>query len=500
MTLCELATAVEGARIHGDGDVRITAVTHDSREVSPGTLFVALPGRRVDGRRFIPAALANGAAAVALPFDGEAVPGIPVLRIPAPRSALAQLSARVVGDPAQRLTLAGLTGTNGKTTVSSLVAQICRAAKRPEGLVGTISHWIAGHERPAAFTTPEAPALHRLFTEMVQAGVEIAVMEVSSIGLSEHRVDGLDFAVAGFLNLSVDHLDYHEDMAQYGAAKRRLFCDLLARDGVAIINVDDAYGLTLAEDLGRTRPDVTVWALSLEDATQAVHFEGLKVDGQGVRGRLHTPYGQLDLESPLLGRFNAANLAMAASMAMALELPGDAIVDGLAKGRVRGRMEGVPNPLGVSIVVDYAHSPDALERVLSTLRPLTTGTLWCVFGCGGDRDATKRPAMGHAAAAADIVVITSDNPRSEEPEHIALQALVGAAANGRPVSTEPRLGHTWLQLDRRTAIRQAIASAAPGDTLLIAGKGHETYQEIDGVKHPFDDVEEARRAVQEVVS
>ena len=498
MTLCELATAVDGARVQGDGNVDITAVTHDSRQVGPGTLFVALPGRRVDGRRFIPAALAKGASAVALPLDGDGPDGVPLLRIPSPRPALARLSARVQGDPARRLTLAGLTGTNGKTTVSTLVAQVCRAAARPEGLVGTISHWIAGVERPAAFTTPEAPALHSLFHEMVQAGVEIAVMEVSSIGLSEHRVDGLEFAVAGFLNLSVDHLDYHGDMAEYGAAKRRLFSELLAKGGVAIINVDDAYGRALAEDLRADRPDIMVWGLSLEKDTEDVTFLGLEVDGRGLRGRLRTPVGVVPLSSPLLGRFNAANVAMAAAMAAALGLPVQAITDGLSAARVRGRMEGVENLLDVAIVVDYAHSPDALERVLSTLRPLTRGTLWCIFGCGGDRDATKRQAMGRAAAAADAVVITNDNPRGEDPTQIAAAALVGAEAGGRPLSAEPAIGRTWLELNRRAAIQRTIVGAAPGDTILIAGKGHETYQEVDGVRHPFDDVEEARRVVEGV--
>jgi len=459
---------------------------------------VALPGRRVDGRRFIPAALAKGAAAVALPIEGDGLDGIPVLRIPAPRPALARLSARVLGNPARQLTLAGLTGTNGKTTVSTLVAQICRTAERPEGLVGTISHWIDGAERPAAFTTPEAPALHRLFTEMVEAGVEIAVMEVSSIGLSEHRVDGIDFAVAGFLNLSVDHLDYHGDMAQYGAAKRRLFSDLLVGGGVAIINVDDAYGRTLADELEKSRPDITVWGLSLRDVDQTVHFKDLEIDGQGMRGTLTTPRGDLRLTSPLLGQFNAVNVAMAAAIGTALELAPEAVTRGLAGARVPGRMEGVSNDLDLSIVVDYAHSPDALERVLSTLRPLTEGTLWCIFGCGGDRDATKRPAMGRAAAAADAVVITNDNPRGEDAAQIAAQALSGAEGANRPLSEQPEVGHTWLQLDRRAAIRSTIAVASPGDTILIAGKGHETYQEIHGVHHAFDDVHEARLAVQEV--
>jgi len=396
--------------------------------------------------------------------------------------------------------LVGLTGTNGKTTVSTLVAQICRDAGRPEGLVGTISHWIAGRERPATFTTPEAPALHRLFAEMVSAGVEIAVMEVSSIGLAEHRVHGLRFSAAGFLNLSVDHLDYHGDMTQYGSAKRRLFWDHLVTGGVAIVNTDDAYGHDLALALRESRPDVEVWALSLTDSTAEVLFLDLETDGRGTKGVLQTPRGEVALHSPLLGLFNATNVAMAAAMALALGLSPEAIKASLATGQVRGRMESVANDVELAIVVDYAHSPDALERVIATLRPLTAGTLWCVFGCGGDRDSTKRSAMGRAAAAADAVVITNDNPRAEDPAHIAAAALAGAEGDRRLSAEGPTVGRTWVELDRGTAIRRTIAAARPGDTVLIAGKGHETYQEIHGVQHPFDDVEEARQALAEARS
>jgi UDP-N-acetylmuramoyl-L-alanyl-D-glutamate--2,6-diaminopimelate ligase len=366
--------------------------------------------------------------------------------------------------------------------------------------VGTISHWIAGQERPAAFTTPEAPALHSLFAEMVVAGVEIAVMEVSSIGLAEHRVHGLRFSAAGFLNLSVDHLDYHGDMAEYGSAKRRLFSEHVMSGGVAIVNIDDPYGHDLAEALRESRPDVEIWSLSLTDATAEVRFLDLETDGRGTRGALQTPRGEVALDSPLLGRFNATNVAMAAAMALALGLPREAVEASLAKSQVRGRMELVANDVDLAIVVDYAHSPDALERVIATLKPLTEGTLWCVFGCGGDRDSTKRPAMGRAAAAADAVVITNDNPRAEDPADIAAAALTGVETD-RPLCTDgPTVGRTWVELDRRVAIRRTIAAAKPGDTILIAGKGHETYQEICGVQHPFDDVEEARQALAGVSS
>lgn len=497
MALDRLVADLDGARLEGPS-VEICDITHDSRDVRPGSLFVALPGRQVDGRRFVPQALAGGAVAVALP-DGverpDEVGDRPVVRLTDPRPMLAPLCARLFGHPGDdpRLRLVGLTGTNGKSTVATMMAAMIRAAGQPEGVIGTLGNRVAGETYATRFTTPEAPALQRLLAQMIAAGVGVAVMEVTSVGLAEHRVDGVRFAAAGFLNLSVDHLDYHGDMATYGAAKKRLFERHLRADAISVIDVDDAFGADLAAELIARRGPQRVWRLSLDGADAEVTFECLQLDGRGVRGTLHTPRGSLTLSSPLIGRFNAHNVAMAAALALAVGLPPAAIAEGLAGTVVRGRLQTVPNDRGLTVIVDYAHTPDALVRVVEALKPLTAGDLWCVFGCAGDRDRSKRAPMGAAGAAADGVVITSDNPRSEDPTAIAEE--VAAGASSRPRSDAPAVGHVWVEPDRARAIAGALAAARPGDTVLIAGKGHETYQEVRGVRHPFDDVEVATAAL-----
>jgi murE/murF fusion protein len=489
MRLRQLIDGLPGVALRGDGAVLIQGVSHDSRQIQPGWLYVALPGRRVDGRAFIDAALKAGAAAVAVAEGAPVVADVPVLTLAEPRPALAQFAARLHGQPAQSLRLVGITGTNGKTTIATLLADICTAAGWPEGLIGTNGVRVAGVEHTAQFTTPESPELQALLARMVRAEVPVAVMEVSSVGLSEHRVDATPFAAAAFTNLSVDHLDYHGDLAQYGAAKRRLFTELLAPGAPAVINVEDPFGAALAEQLD------TPWRLALDGRSAEVRVPDLQVDAHGMRGTLVTPVGSVVIRCPLLGRFNALNVATAGALALAMGLPPEAVQAGLAHAAIPGRMQRVGGAAEPLVVVDYAHSPDAIERVIETLRPLTEGHLWVVFGCGGDRDATKRGPMGRAAAVADGVIVTSDNPRSEDPRVIAEAAAAGAVAAGRPLQGAPQLGGTWLQLDRRAAIEAAIAAAAPGDTVLVAGKGHEAYQEIAGVRQPFDDAAEVRAAL-----
>ncbi len=496
MKLSTLCASLAGARIEGDQTVEITAISHDSRFVNPGTLFVALRGRKTDGTQYIEQAIAAGASAVAAPADVELNCAVPLIRLAAPRADLAVLAAEVHGRPAETLTMVGVTGTNGKTTVSTLVSEICVAGKVVEGLIGTIDHRIAGRIIPAQFTTPEAPVLHGILAEMVTAGVEVTVMEVSSIGLEERRVDGIPFKVAGFLNLSPDHLDYHADMTAYGDAKASLFTDHLALGGTAIIDVDDPYGQQLAKRIADRRPDVNLWSLSVNEASTSVHFETLSADASGIAGELRTPAGTLSLNSPLLGLFNASNVAMAAAISMAVGIESAAVSAALGHARVRGRLETVETHRDFSVVIDYAHSPDAIARVIETLRPVTRGALWCVFGCGGDRDATKRSPMGSAAAMADAVVVTSDNPRSEDPARIASQAAAGAIRAGAPLSDRPQVGGTYVELDRRAAIAATLAAVGPGDVVLVAGKGHETYQEINGQRFPFDDVEVVRDILQ----
>ncbi len=494
MKLSALIAAAPGARLVSGDDVEITALTHDSREVGPGTLFVALPGRTVDGRRFIPQAITAGAAAIAIPAGSPADAAAPTVLLGDPRADLARLAARLHGDPAERLRLVGLTGTNGKTTVATLLAAIVRAAGQPEGVIGTIGNRVAGALHPTRFTTPEAPALHALLAEMVRAGVDVAVMEVTSVGLAERRVDGVPFVAAGFLNLSVDHLDYHGDLQSYGEAKTPLFLERLRDDGVAVIDVDDPFGALLADRLAAARPTVEIWPLSLTLPDAAVRYETLDLGVDGIRGRLVTPAGPVALKSPLVGGFNVRNLAMAAALARAVDLPPDAIAAGLRETQVPGRLQRVEHDAGFEVIVDYAHTPDALDRALEALRPHTTGRLWCVFGCAGDRDRTKRAPMGRAAAAADAVIVTSDNPRSEDPAAIAREVAAGALTR-RPAADRPTPGRTYVEPDRAAAIRATLAAAAPGDTVLIAGKGHETYQEVGGVRHPFDDVAIASAAL-----
>ncbi|MEZ4431440.1 MAG: UDP-N-acetylmuramoyl-L-alanyl-D-glutamate--2,6-diaminopimelate ligase [bacterium] len=487
-----LIAAIPGARLIGDGAVEITAVTHDSRDVVPGALFVALPGRTADGRRFIPAAIEKGAVAIA---TDEPVAGLPCVQLEAPRHDLARLAARLHGEPAEKLRLVGLTGTNGKTTVATLLAAIVRAAGKPEGLIGTIGNRVAGKLHPTRFTTPEAPALHALLAEMVTAGVDVAVMEVTSVGLAEHRVDGLPFVAAGFTNLTVDHLDYHGDLRAYGEAKKPLFTERLIDGGVAVIDVDDDFGRLLADELAEARPHVELWPLSLTLPDAAVRYEIVHLDPHGIRGHLVTPAGPVEIHSPLVGGFNVRNLALAAALARAVDLPAEAITAALAHTRVPGRLQRVEHAGAFEVVVDYAHTPDAITRAIEALAPHTPGRLWCLFGCAGDRDRTKREPMGRAAAAAHAVVVTSDNPRSEDPAAIAESVARAAIAAGRPRADRPLAGHTWVEPDRAAAIHAVLAAARPGDTVLIAGKGHETYQEIHGVRHPFDDVAVATAAL-----
>ncbi|MCB9544967.1 MAG: UDP-N-acetylmuramoyl-L-alanyl-D-glutamate--2,6-diaminopimelate ligase [Myxococcales bacterium] len=494
MQLATLLQGLPGITVEGPLDVDVTQVHHDSRALVPGGLYIALPGRFYAGVRYLADALGRGAAVLAVPADTDAaaIPaGATVLRLDHPRKAMAALAARIHGRPSRRLSLVGVTGTNGKTTVTTLVADMAAAAGLPDGLIGTNGIRIAGQRRAAQLTTPEATDLQALLAEMVAAQVPVAAMEVSSIGLAEDRCEALEFAAVAFLNLTVDHLDYHGDMAAYGEAKRRLFTDLLAPGAIAVINVEDAFGRALADSL--THP--LIWRLSLEDPTADVHIRALTLDAAGCRGVLVTPRGELPFDCPLPGRYNAENVATAGALAFAVDLPTGAIARALHRAAIAGRMQTVTNPHGLLTVVDYAHSDDALLRAIEALRPLTRGRLWCVFGCGGDRDATKRGPMGRAAATADAVVITNDNPRSEDPAAIAAAALAGAEAAGRPLAERPAPGHSWVCLDRRAAIFGTLAAAAPGDTVLIAGKGHENHQEIQGVRHPFDDVAVAREAL-----
>jgi len=475
----------------------VSGVSCDSRRVGPGTLFVGLPGTAVDGGSFWPEVLAAGAvAAVIGPAAAAArppAPGDPVLVVEPPLALWAgRLAAEFWGQPSRRLALIGVTGTNGKTTTTYLIEHLAAAAGHPAALFGTLQNRWPGYSATATHTTAFADLLQADLAQAVAAGSSIAAMEVSSHALDQRRVAGCRFAGAVFTNLTQDHLDYHPSMEAYFEAKAQLFAsDLL--DGGAVVNVDDPWGARLAERLqtaDRGSGAGPCWRSSLEDPAVELHISDLVMGADGVSGRLHSPLGEGTFRSPLVGRFNLMNLleAVGALLQQGLALP--PLLDGLASFRgVPGRMERVGGPAGVplpSVLVDYAHTPDGLANALAACRPFSHGRLICVFGCGGDRDRTKRPLMAAIAARlADAVVVTSDNPRTEDPQRILDDVVAGI-----PAGTE-----LVVEGDRAAAIAAAIAAAAPEDLVLIAGKGHEDYQILGTTKVHFDDREEAARAL-----
>lgn len=473
--LSDLLQGVSCAVLQGTAEVSVGGVCTDSRRAGPGDLFVALRGRTVDSHERL-AGLGAAAALVERPVP--APPGLTLVQVPDTRLALAQVSAAFWGHPAEQLQLVGVTGTNGKTTVTWLVEALLAHAGWRVGVIGTTGNRVAGQASPAGFTTPEAPQWQALLAQMVAAGCGAAVAEVSSIGLHARRVDASRFAVGVYTNLTQDHLDYHGTMEAYAQAKARLFTELLAPDGVAVLNGEDP----VVQALPPLRQRTLRFGLERGDLRPLE----LVVDTAGARGRLLTPAGERPFTLPLLGRHNVANALAAAGVGLALGLELDAVVAGLAQApQVPGRLERVPNERGVLALVDYAHTPDGLRTVLAALRGLGGRRILLVFGCGGDRDRGKRPLMAREGAlGADLLFVTSDNPRSEDPGAIWRDmepGLGGAAAVWEPL--------------RDRAIAAAVAAARPGDVVLVAGKGHETTQEIAGVKHPFDDRVELARCL-----
>lgn len=475
---------------------RVTAVEYDSRRVGPGAVFVAVKGQTADGAAFAPQALARGAALVVA--EGERPPDVegPWVVVENARVALAAAAAAFYRNPSEELLVVGVTGTNGKTTTVYLLAGILERAGLRTGRVGTVSYRIAGVEREAPRTTPEAPDLQRLLREMVQARCAACAMEVSSHALALRRVDFLRFGGAIFTNLTRDHLDFHGSMEEYFLAKRRLF-EMLPPGAPAIVNLDDPYGARLAREF----PGSVTFAL---DRPADVTPASLALSLEGIACELRTPKGPVRLRSPLLGRGNAYNLLAAAAAALALDLPAEAIEQGVADvALVPGRVQVVSSPEDdITAVVDYAHTDDALRNLLETARPLARGRVIVVFGCGGDRDRTKRPLMGAVAGRlSDLVVLTSDNPRSEDPQAIIDEIKRGLVPPERPLvrggqPVPPAPATPWAAIvDRRAAIHYAVEQAQPGDLVLVAGKGHERYQVIGDRVVPFDDVEVTREAL-----
>jgi UDP-N-acetylmuramoyl-L-alanyl-D-glutamate--2,6-diaminopimelate ligase len=491
MTLQELIEGGPGGRIVAasprgrsdaqDGATAITSVVHRADEAGPGALFCALRGARADGHDFAPEAVARGAAAVMVerPLDVA----VPQAVVPDVRLGMALAAAALAGHPSRDLDVVGITGTNGKTTSSFLVRAMLEAAGRPCGLIGTVGARVGGEPVPLRHTTPDALELQELLGRMRDAGDVACAMEVSSHALAQRRAAGTRFAAALFTNLTRDHLDYHDGVEDYYLAKRALFVRPPGEgdDPPGAVNLDDELGRRLARESGALG-----YAVAAQAPVRPLEARGLAT---GIVARIATPRGPLAIESRLRGRFNLANLTGAVAVGELLGLPHEAIAGGIASvAGVPGRFEAVEAGQPFHVIVDYAHTPDSLENVLRAARELAAdGRLIVVFGCGGDRDRGKRPQMGAAATAlADVAVVTSDNPRSEEPEAIIDEILAGTADGAARLVVEP---------DRRAAIGWAVREGAAGDVIVIAGKGHEQGQERHGVVTPFDDRVVAHEAI-----
>ncbi len=489
MLLSELFRDVQVA-LRG-ADVEVSALVYDSRRTTPGSLFAALEGSASDGHAFIADALERGATAILCRRDVDTARASRVLSDHT-RLALASAARRFYADPAAKLIMVGVTGTNGKTTTTHLVESMLLAAGLPPGLIGTLGSRHHGLTHATGLTTPESVDLVALIDAMRQSGVKAVAMEVSSHALAQERVAGLSFDVGVFTNLTHDHLDYHKTLEAYFAAKARLLHERLKPHGTAVLNLDDAQVATLA----RALPGRRVLGFSKTRRDAQIYPEALTLDAHGITARVHTPTRTLELRSPLVGGFNVENVLAAVAVGEALALSDEVMIQGLAAlEAVPGRLEPVHSN-GPLVLVDYAHTPDALSKALAAARGITQGKLVCVFGCGGDRDPHKRPLMGEVAAAhADWVVVTSDNPRHEDPAAIIAAIEMGLRGQRRRASN--RLGDDayCVEPDRRAAIRTAAAAAGKGDVILLAGKGHETYQVMGDDKRPFDDRAEARAAL-----
>ncbi|MBS1864073.1 MAG: UDP-N-acetylmuramoyl-L-alanyl-D-glutamate--2,6-diaminopimelate ligase [Actinobacteria bacterium] len=494
MRLAELAAVADGARIVGDGSVEISNLAYDSRKAGPGTLFFCVVGEKRDGHEF--AGQVVEAGAVGLVVERELDLGVAQVVVPSARAAMAPFAAAFWGDPTAALRVVGVTGTNGKTTTAYLVREILEAAGVQTGLMGTVKQVVGGAEEPVERTTPEGIDLQATFRRMLEGGDTACAMEVSSHAMALHRADAIRFDVALFTNLTQDHLDFHADMEDYFAAKRLLF---EATPGVRIVNVDDPYGRRLAAEF-----DCLTFSAEGAEATYRaadVEFDASGAEFTVLMGRklqeglsFRPTNGEVRVRTGMPGHFNVANALGAFAAAHALGVDPETAAAGLAAAaRVPGRFEPIDEGQGFAVLVDYAHTPDSIENVLRAARRLTAGRLTSVFGAGGDRDKAKRPLMGRAGGVlSDLAVVTSDNPRSEDPEAIVAEVAAGAREGDAELVVE---------VDRRAAIALALGRARPGDTVVIAGKGHEQGQEFEGGrKVPFDDREVAREELRKLGS
>lgn len=461
MKLSELIKGLNVKLVHGDGETEIADIQFDSRKVSSGSLFVAQRGTEVDGREFIPMAIEKGAAAV---IDDEDC------------TMLGQLASRFYGEPSRKLHLVGVTGTNGKTTIATLLYKLARKMGYRAGLISTVVYYVDEKEYPSTHTTPDAVALNRLMAEMVEAGCEYCFMEVSSHSIAQERIAGLKFEGALFTNLTRDHIDYHKTFDNYRDTKKRLF-DRLGKEAFVVTNADDRNGLVMTQN---TRAHVSTYS------TRAMATYRAKILEEGFEGMLLELDGR-EVFVPLVGRFNVSNLLCIYGAALGLGFDKEEVLRILSTlTPVNGRFETIRSPKGWTAIVDYAHTPDAVENVLNTINEIQEGKVICVVGCGGNRDKGKRPIMAQIAKKnCTQLILTSDNPRNENPTDILNDMKAGL--------TDEELRTTLVIEDRATAIQMACTLAQRGDVILIAGKGHEDYQIIGGVKHHFDDHEEVRK-------
>ncbi|MBU6476964.1 MAG: UDP-N-acetylmuramoyl-L-alanyl-D-glutamate--2,6-diaminopimelate ligase [Xanthomonadaceae bacterium] len=487
MSAMRLDDMLRGIATPAHGDIMVSGLTQDSHAVRPGDAFVALAGAKHHGIEFAPQAVGRGASAVIAETRAAdaytTLNGVPVVWVDGLRPRLGEIAARFFDDPSATMMVIGVTGTSGKTSTVQLLAQAFTRLGKRAATIGTLGAGLHGELRAGERTTPDVIRVHGLMAEFRDSGATDVAMEVSSHALHQHRVDGIHFDIAVFTNLTRDHLDYHGTMEAYGAAKAELFAwpDLRA----AVINVDDAFGRELA---GRTPDGVRTLRCGIDTADADIRAGDVHTHSDGIDFHLATPWGEAPVHSVLLGRFNVANLLAVAGVLGALDVPFARIRAALeALQPINGRMNRLGGGALPLVVVDYSHKPDALEQVLAALRAHCDGKLVCVFGCGGDRDAGKRPIMGAIAERmADVVIVTDDNPRGEDGDAIVAQVIAGMRAPERAT----------VERDRAHAIGIAIAQARAGDVVLIAGKGHETYQEVGGAKHPFDDLQVARATLE----
>jgi UDP-N-acetylmuramoyl-L-alanyl-D-glutamate--2,6-diaminopimelate ligase len=501
MLLSTLLEGLEIESVQGDTHILIEGISHNSQNITRNGLFVAVKGTHQDGHHYLEEAIAAGATATIVEKSLQPRKGVITIKVPDTKIALAHVSDRFYGRPSQELTVIGITGTNGKTTTSYLVESILKAAGHHPGVIGTIDYRFGAQHHTARNTTPDILELQRMTREMVDAHTSHLIMEVSSHALEQHRVEGLHFDVAVFTNLTPEHLDYHGTMAHYSKAKELLFSYYISRSSkdttYSVINYDDPCGKYLS-----TVTPAQVIRYGIKEGKE-ISLKDYRVSSEGLSALIATPYGEMNIRSPLIGSFNLSNILAAIGVAIAIQIPQEAIIQGITQlSVVPGRLERIPNQDGITILVDYAHTSDALDNVLTTLTTLPKKRLITVFGCGGDRDKTKRGPMGDIATKkSDLAIITSDNPRTEDPHAIIEQIEAGidhSLSQKYAIRKLPDTNHLKGYLiipERREAIRTAVSFVQPGDILLVAGKGHEDYQIIGTTYSHFSDREELQEAL-----